>query len=90
MDENLIKNLKHLLESDTDLIPKISEYLTKSNKDVSQISFERTEISSKYKKQEMLKTLLPLLDEKSKRITEYIIAAMKISEIISELKNKYP
>ena len=44
----------------------------------------------KSKEQEILEKLLPFLDEKSKRITEYIIAAIKISDIITELKNKYP
>ena len=90
MDENLIQNLKSLLEPETDLTLKIKDFLTKNETDKEKISPAYTEKSVKWKKQEILEKLLPFLDEKSKRITEYIIAAIKISDIITELKNKYP
>ena len=89
MDENLLSNLKAIIESDNDLTQKIATIMQDAKNKEAQNALGIQSASELSKKQELLENFLPFLDEKSARITAYIIAAMKISNIITELKNKF-
>ena len=82
MDEKLSENIKSILSSECNLASAISSILTENN-------VTKQKIPAQKNKEEIIKSLLPYLDEKSKKCADYILAAIRIAEIITDLKNKY-
>ena len=89
MDESTIEKLKEIFTSNSDLISQIASRSAFDKSRNGENTAITHEINDKNTKIQILENLLPLLDEKSKRTADYILAALKISEIIKELKNKY-
>lgn len=88
MDENTLQSLKTLLSTDSNLVSEITSKLTTNSNQNS--TKDRTDNNSANNNTiEIIKYLLPNLNEKSKRTADYILAAIRISEIIKEIKNKY-